>query len=138
MISKTGIHAIKALATLAELPEGVYAGAGAIAREIGAPQNYLGKLLQTLSHQGIVSSQKGLGGGFRLAREPDAITLWDAIEPIDHVSRWNGCLLGRPQCSDAAPCAIHSRWGVVRDAYVKMLKETTIAELLTHGGVEAF
>ena len=111
MISKTGIHAIKALAALAELPEGTYAGAGAIAGQIGARANYLGKLLQALSHHGLVVSQKGMGGGFRLGREPQTITLLDVVEPIDHVSRWGGCFLGGGRCADSAPCAVHQRWG---------------------------
>jgi Rrf2 family transcriptional regulator, iron-sulfur cluster assembly transcription factor len=129
MISKTGIHAIKALTVLAELPQGAYAGAGAIALQIGARQNYLGKLLQLLSHQGLVISQKGSGGGFRLGRQPDQIRLLDVVEPIDRVSRWGGCLMGRSRCGDDDPCAIHRRWAGVREAYMKFLTETTIAEL---------
>ena len=68
MLSKTGLHAVRAIVALARLPGGAYAGAGRIAQEISAPQNYLGKLLQSLADEGLVESQKGLGGGFRLAR----------------------------------------------------------------------
>jgi DNA-binding IscR family transcriptional regulator len=42
----------------------------------------------------LVQSQKGIGGGFRLARDPGAISLLDVVEPIEHVSRWSGCILG--------------------------------------------
>ena len=45
-------------------------------------------------------------------------------------SRWTGCFLGRRRCSDDAPCAVHSGWGKVRDAYLKFLKETTVADLI--------
>jgi hypothetical protein len=44
VISKTGIHALAALAVLAKLSNGSYAGAGVIAKAIDAPPNYLGKL----------------------------------------------------------------------------------------------
>jgi Rrf2 family iron-sulfur cluster assembly transcriptional regulator len=130
MISKTGIHAVRALATLAELPEGVYVGAGQLAAEIDAPRNYLGKLLKTLADEGLVESQKGKGGGFRLARHRGAISLFDVVEPIEHVSRWSGCFIGRAQCSDATPCAVHQKWGNVRDVYLQFLRETTIADLV--------
>jgi Rrf2 family protein len=70
MITKTGMHAVRPMVALARLPEGTYAGAAWVAQEIGAPQNYLGQLLQTLAHEGLVQSQKGLGGGFCLARGP--------------------------------------------------------------------
>ena len=106
-----------------------------IAREIGAPENYLGKLLQTLAVDGLVQSQKGLNGGFRLARSPQAICLLDVIEPIDHVSRQPVCFLGRKECSEVAPCAIHNRWKVVRGAYLHLLTTTTIADLVAGGEV---
>lgn len=129
MLSKTALHAVSALASLAERPWGTYVGAGELAREIHAPQNYLGKLLKDLADEGLVESQKGKGGGFRLAREPDAISLFDVVDPVDHVSRWAGCFLGRPRCAADDPCAVHARWGAVRDEYLRFLRETTLAEL---------
>jgi Rrf2 family protein len=133
MLTKTGLHAVRALVALARLPDDVYAGAAKVAQEIGAPQNYLGKLLKTLADAGLVESQKGLGGGFRLARDPRDISLLDVVEPIEHVSRWSGCILGRPECSEVDPCAIHNRWKAVRQAYLQMLERTTIAELVAKG-----
>jgi Rrf2 family protein len=133
VLSKTGLHAVRAVAALARLPDGAYAGAARIAQDIGAPQNYLGKLLKTLAEEGLLESQKGLGGGFRLARAARDISLLDVVEPIEHFSRWSGCILGRPECSEAAPCAIHGRWKSVRDAYLRMLRQTTVAELVAKG-----
>ena len=56
MISRTAIHAIRALAQLARLDSGSYSGAEALAETIGAPPNYLGKLLHTMSRAGLVLS----------------------------------------------------------------------------------
>ena len=129
MISKTGRHAVTALAVLAELSRDAYAGAADVAEHIGAPPNYLGKLLKTLADRGLLESQKGKGGGFRLARNAAEISLWEIVEPIEHVSRWSGCFLGRGRCSDESPCAVHQRWGKVRDDYLHFLRETTVADL---------
>lgn len=129
MVTRTGIHALTALATLAGLEGGAYLGAAELARRIGAPKNYLGKLLQTLAIQGILESQKGKGGGFRLARPAEQISLYEVIEPIERVSRWSGCFLGRAQCSAGEPCPVHHRWGKVRDAYLEFLNQTTVADL---------
>ncbi len=133
MLSKTGLHAIRAIVALAKLPDEAYAGAARIAHEIGAPQNYLGKLLKALAEEGLVESQKGLGGGFRLARDASDIVLLDVIDSIEHISRWSGCILGRPECSEVHPCALHERWKTVREAYRRMLEQTTIAELVAKG-----
>lgn len=129
MISKTGIHATLALTFLAELEPGQYAGAAQIADAVGAPRNYLGKLLKQLGEQGLLDSQKGFGGGFRLAKAPEKITLYDIIEPLDRVSKWNGCFLGRARCSEKSPCAVHGRWSKIREDYLGFLKETTVAAL---------
>jgi len=133
MISKTGIHAIRALSVLTKLPQGVYAGAGEIAKEIDAPRNYLGKLLKTLANEGLLISQKGKGGGFRLARDPSKISLYEVMDPIEHLSRWTNCLLGHGECSAQSPCTLHSRWGKVRDVYLQFLRETTITDVTIQG-----
>jgi Rrf2 family protein len=129
MLSKTALHALRAMTALAELPDNSYAGAVDIAEAIQAPRNYLGKLLQSLAAAGLVESQKGKGGGFRLARPPATISVFDVVEPIDHVSRWEGCFMGRSQCSSENSCAVHNRWQAVRDPYLAFLRGTTLADL---------
>lgn len=130
MIAKTGIHAIRAMAMLANLPEGKCAGAATVARAIGAPPNYLSKLLQGLARNGLVESRKGPGGGFRLARDARMISLLDVVEPTEQLARFSGCILGQPQCSDETPCAIHRQWAKLRDDFVEMLTTTTLADLI--------
>ena len=131
MLSTTALHAVRALGELAQLQRGEYAGATAIAARIGAPPNYLGKLLQTLSQHGVVDSRKGAGGGFRLARSADSISLYDVVEPIDRVSRWNGCFLGNLRCSGS--CTVHERWKPVREAYLQLLTDSTVSEVAGGG-----
>ncbi len=130
MISKTALHAVRAVIALAKLPEGEFCGASAIAAQVNAPPNYLGKLLQSLTDKGVVYSQRGLGGGFQLAKDPQEITLYDIVEPIDHVSRWTGCFLGLPSCNANDPCAMHRHWAGVREAYLSMLHNVTLAEII--------
>ncbi len=135
MLSRTGILALKAVAALAELPPGTYAGAGVIARRTGAPENYLGKLLRRLARRGLLASRKGLGGGFRLARLAREISLYDVIERTDHPARWRGCILGRSRCSDRRACRLHRRWAGVREMYLGFLRGTTIADFSPRAGL---
>lgn len=130
MLSKTALSAIQAFAVMAELPEGEHIGAGEIAERTGAGRNYLGKLLQSLAEAGLLQSRKGLGGGFRLAHDSKAISLFDVIDPIDHVGRWNGCFLSRAECNPDSPCALHDRWKAIREPYLRFLRETPISDLV--------
>jgi len=133
MISRSCLHAIRALAHLARLEPGTFMGAARLGDAIDAPQNYLGKLLQTLSQEDLVVSRMGLGGGYGLARPAARIRLIDIAEPLDHVSRWDDCFLGHAVCSDQTACAVHERWASLRDEYVSLLRNTTIADIVQSG-----
>lgn len=129
MLSKTALHAVKAMVLLAENPDSFH-GAASVAEKIGAPRNYLGKLLQGYILTGLVDSQKGMGGGFQLAKKPEDISLYDIVEQVDHVSRWEGCFMGRDACNAANPCEMHDQWVFVRNAYLDMLKRSTLAHVI--------
>ncbi len=129
MLSQSGIHAIRAVVALAELPGTAYCGVPEIARSTGSPRNYLGKLLLQLSRHGLVESRKGLGGGFRLARPATDIRLIDVMASIEDVGRWSSCVFTNAVCSDANPCMVHTRWSRAREAFLVFLRDTTVAEL---------
>lgn len=130
MITRTGTHVIKALAYLGDLPDGGYAGAAAIAARIRAPGNYLGKLLRQLSRAGLVKGQRGAKGGFRLARESGEIALYDVLAPVEQLDRISDCFLGRPRCTEDSPCALHSRWAVIRAEYLDFLRRTSLRQII--------
>lgn len=129
MITKTGTYGLRAMLAMAKLPPGESAGAARIAEVVEVPPSYLSKLLQTLVHDGLVSSQRGVGGGFQLARDPKAISLLEIVASLERIERWDGCFLGNAVCSDQTPCALHFRWKAVQQQYLKMLRETSLAEL---------
>jgi Rrf2 family protein len=131
MLSKTGINAIKALAVLGGLAENEYIGATAVATQIGAPKNYLGKLLQTLSREGLVVSQKGLGGGFRLAMPASEISLFMVASPVEQLQKWEGCFFSDKMCDSKNPCIAHSEWGKVRDSFMDFLNHTSIEDVMS-------
>ncbi|MBI4395913.1 MAG: Rrf2 family transcriptional regulator [Elusimicrobia bacterium] len=137
MLTKTSIQAVQALALLSGLPAGKYEGAVSIAKRTGAPRNYLGKLLRQLSTRGLVTSQKGLGGGFRLARDPKRISLYDVVEPIENINRWVGCVLGQVNCADKENCQLHAKWKNVRNGYLQFLFSTKISDVAARPFVTA-
>jgi Rrf2 family protein len=130
VISKSAQYAVCASVELAQLPAGTFATASQIAEACGAPAQYLSKVFEILISRGLVRSQKGLHGGYALARPSGSITLFDIVDPIDQVSRLPKCLLGHAQCSDAASCPVQQRWHEVRDSLTRMLATTTLSELL--------
>ncbi len=129
MLSRSAEYAIRALAFLGHLPERPWQLCREIAGELGMPSPFLSKVLQTLTARGILESQRGRGGGFRLARAPGRITLLEVVEPFDHLGDRKLCVLGQKICSDDTPCPLHDTWKATLGRFLDALAETTLADV---------
>jgi Rrf2 family protein len=129
VLSQTAEYALRAVLALAAQPDGQPLGAARLAGVLGIPQNYLSKTLHQLARAGVLESNRGKLGGFRLARSAERITLLEIISPFDDVSDRRVCLLGRPVCSDHSACVAHARWKAVSERTATFFRETTVADL---------
>jgi Rrf2 family protein len=130
MLSTTTEYALRAIVALARCPEGRSCLGRDIAENTGVPSNYLSKILLDLKTQGLVSAVRGTGGGYRLRRPAEEISLMDVVEIFDPARARPRCLLYRDEeCSSETACSAHSRWGEVRDAWIAFLEDSTIAEI---------
>lgn len=134
VISKTGEYALRAVLHILVEGKGSAMRANEIAQALGVPANYLSKTLHRLARAGILSSERGPRGGFRLARSPGALSLADVLRPLDPSQLECSCLLGLPRCSDEDPCPFHERWKRVRGPVCQFFEETTLAEVLRAPG----
>ena len=134
MVSKTEEYALRAAVYLA-LRHGVgVVRAREMARSTGIPANYLSKILHQLARSGVVTSERGRTGGFRLARAPEELTLSDVLSPFEPQVQRSRCLLGRPECSDDHPCGAHARWKVVKEAALDFMEKTSLADVIRVDG----
>lgn len=133
MLSKTAQYALRAVIYLAR-----HAGAPVPSAEVAAgldvPSNYLSKILHTLSRTGVVESERGPGGGYRLARPADLIPIGDVVGEFDPVAPGGLCLLGHESCPGEHPCAAHDRWQRVSEPIAAFFRETMVSELLESSG----
>jgi Rrf2 family protein len=137
MLSQTAEYALRALVLLAERPAGTSARVGELADALDIPQNYLSKTLHALSRTGIVSSSRGKGGGFALARPATEITLLDIVDPFDRLGSRPACLMGKGECSEADACAAHHTWKDVSVRVQAFFQQTTLADLVKQEQAEA-
>lgn len=129
MLAQTSINIIRAFAYLASQPKGTYVGATTIAREINAPQNYLGKVLKQYCSIGLLESRRGTGGGLRLAVAPDQLNLLQIVEPIEDMKNKRNCFMGQ-LCCGPQPCTYHFDWLRLHSNFVEFLQSVTLAGLL--------
>lgn len=130
MVTTTGRYAFRILGFLAE-HRGTRVRGERIADATGIPSNYLSKILNQLRKSGLVTSQRGWGGGFTLKEEAldrsigEVLTVFEGPERVSDQS----CVFGLPACDERNPCPLHGAWLQVRERYRTMLEKTTIADL---------
>jgi Rrf2 family protein len=129
VITKTGEYALRVVLYIARAGEEGPVRAMDAATDLRLPGNYLSKILHTLARSGVLDSERGRHGGFVLARPAHRITLAEVLEPFEQMSERRECLLGRPVCSDRAPCAAHAQWKAVSDTVHDFFGRTTVADL---------
>jgi len=99
-----------------------------MAEQAKLPAPYLSKIMKGLVRAGIVQSRRGLGGGFKLAREPKAITIWDVTQAIDPLERIRTCPLGIS--GHTLLCPLHRRIDQAIGQIEEAFRASTLDEIL--------
>ena len=121
-------YAIRALVTLAASGDGPVK-AEALAKAQDIPVNFLENILGDLRRAGVVATQRGQVGGYRLARPASEISLADVIRPLDGpLAAVRGV---RPEALAYAEPTEHLQdvWVAVRAALRSVLESVTIADV---------
>ncbi len=128
-LSSEGRYALRALLYLARADGQVTADR--ISAETNIPRRLLARIMARLSHAGLVESSQGRGGGSRLARPPQEITLRDAVEAAEGPFGMTRCIMQNRACGEAAPCAMHEAWSEGQQAILEYLQNQTLAEFVS-------
>ncbi len=132
MISRSSEYAIRALTYMALQETATFHLAQDMARELAIPPAFLGKVLQPLVTRGILASQRGRGGGFRLIRPADQVFLAEIISTQENLERSRQCVLGQGECSNEHSCPLHHEWRSRTDSFLEQLAQTSLADLLRY------
>jgi Rrf2 family protein len=93
-VSMAAALAIHALAIMSKERDKVHS-TGAIAKQLGASEAHLSKVMQRLAHGGLVQMVRGARGGARVVTPAGELTLLQAIEAIDGGAATPPCALGQ-------------------------------------------
>ena len=129
-ISRRTDYAARAVLALA-LADGRPLKLEEIAERVEAPRSVLEQVMPVLRSAGIVRSERGRGGGYRLNRAAEEITL----ERIVRLFQGQLAPIGYATCRNPDPCpelvarSLRPAWVELRDATIDILGRTTFAEL---------
>ena len=96
--------------------------------------SFLSKITRPLVKRGILSAVRGVGGGFRLGRPPDTISLLEVIETLQGPLNFNECLIGPGACKRDSYCPVHPVWKQIKDGTERILAMWTFSDLARQSG----
>ena len=127
-IAKLTDYATSLMARLARVPERPMS-AQAMSQEMDLPLPTVATLLKRLARAGLVQSARGVGGGYWLARSPDAISVADVIVAIEGPVALTQCALGVGRCSVEAKCATRANWQLISRAVQVALEAVSLTDM---------
>jgi len=133
-LTKKTDYALIALAELAKRAEAVVS-AREISKRYGVPLALLTNILKGLNRAGIVKSERGAYGGYRLARPAECVNLNELITAIEGPFQFVRCATsevehGQHNCELEPSCPIRLPAHRIRDRLTRLLEGVTLAELV--------
>ena len=132
MISQTVEYALRAIVTIAQ-HDGVPCTAQKIAEITQVPAPYLSKMMQGMVRANLVTSKRGLHGGFVLTKDAAELTIWEVVHAVEPIKRIRQCPLGI-ESHEGTLCPLHRRLDNAMEMVENSFRETTIAALLAQPG----
>lgn len=127
MLSKTAEYALRAAVCLAQSPRPTQS-ANVLATLTKVPRRYLHKVVQDLVIAGLVRSQPGPGGGYRLAKSADEVTILDVVNAVAPIERITHCPLGLT--SHTSLCPLHRQLDDAYAATQEALGRVTLGQVV--------
>ncbi len=128
MFSQTVEYALRAVVYLAQNPDRSCT-TEEVAKATKVPSAYLAKILQGMVRSGVIRSQRGVGGGVKLARMPEKLTILEVVNAVEPIQRIKVCPLGL-STHGANLCPLHKRLDNALAAVESAFAGTTLAEVV--------
>ena len=129
MLTKSCEYAIRSVLFVAQNRTERKIGLRELAEALDIPVPFLGKIMQNLVRQQILSSTKGPNGGFFLRSSQMETALIRIVEIMDGLQVFQRCGLGLTMCSNERPCPVHDIVKPFRDKFEQWLRSQTVAQL---------
>lgn len=122
-------YAVVMLTHMGETPAPTITAAQ-VAAESNMPLPTVAKLLKALTRQGILTSQRGAIGGYRLARPAAEISVADIITALEGPIALTSCVDGAADACDVqSVCPVRGNWNRVNDAIRGALETVSLADM---------
>ena len=132
-VAKLTDYGIVLMTYLARHPAQPSFNAQDLATQTGLPLPTVGKLLKLLGKAGLLQSQRGVKGGYSLARQPELISVAEVIQALEGPFALTECsdhaAGGAALCAYEWACPTRSHWLIINQAIHDALSPVTLTEM---------
>ena len=100
-----------------------------LVKKLRVPRAFMRKILQILNNEGILSSKRGIGGGFKLARAPENVHLIEIVEIFQGPFKLSECIFKNKACPNRKVCLLKKKLDAIEKFAANKLKPITIREV---------
>jgi FeS assembly SUF system regulator len=129
-ITRQTDYGIILLAYLASRPAELVLTARDAAKECRLPVPMVSKILKTLAREGILTSHRGVKGGYSLARVPERITVGDIIGALEGPIGMTECSSNPGSCEQEPLCPVKINWQRISLVVRGALEEISLSEMV--------
>ena len=101
-----------------------------IAERQGIPEAYLEQLIAILRREGLVISNRGAQGGYRLVRPPAEITVGEVLRALEGGLNLVDCLLEEDSCGKSCACPSRIVWMKIRDGLNNIVDGISLQDMI--------
>jgi FeS assembly SUF system regulator len=130
ILSKLADYGVIIATHLAAFPERQLTAA-TVADEVQLPRATVAKILKALAHAGLVAATRGAAGGYRLARDPRAISVAQVVAAIDGDIGLTQCSVHVAECTRTDYCPTRPHWAAINRAVEEALAAVSLDAMLT-------
>ncbi len=135
MLSQTVEYALRAMVCLAQSPDEL-TPTPALASITKVPPNYLAKVLQVLAQADLIKGRRGVGGGYKLTRPANQISMFDVVDAIDTLKPIQTCPLGIEDHGESL-CSLHKRLDSAVRMLIDQFEGVTLEDLISEANPSA-
>lgn len=131
-LTRRGHYAVRAMIALAEAGDDKL-NAKAISARMRIPASFVPQVMADLSRAGMARAALGRGGGYRLARPAETISVLEVVNAAEGERGRRICVLRGGPCAEDGTCQVHEAFTEARRAMLVVLARTTLDDVVERG-----
>ena len=129
-VSTKGRYALRLMVDLGSAEPDYYTPLREVSERQSISEKYLEQIVRPLSKAGLVTSARGVFGGYKLAQDPENITVGQILRSVEGELAPIPCSKREAECIRAKTCVTKDVWQSIKESVDQVVDNITLQELV--------